>query len=482
MRQKIMAIFKKYPQGFEGLCFTQTFYNFSFYGLKSIFLLYIITHHSVSESEAIVLFATFMALSFVTCLVGGWIADNIWGTKKTIILGGFFQAFGLFLLMFSSIELVFLALSFISLGSGFFKPNLSTSVGMLFEDPRDPGKDKAYSTFYMIMNFGSFVGPLLCGFVSKTYGGYYNSLLLIIVTLSGGIYLFYQRIVFKQEKEKSVNMPALFPHSGFLGIGLIALIGVLYLLFKYHQSFSHLMGIIAIGSLLYLGKIFYGANPQERRDISNVVLYILLFAFFCALFEQTGSSLMLFFNKAVERTLFGLEIPAAALLSLNPIFVLVCSPLLILFSAKTLEKNKPMNGLVKISIGFILTGFSFLILALSCYISYAFVSPLWIMGAFLIQTFGELLIVPIGYSNISKLAPPRFRSLMMSFWLMAIAYGHYFGGFIAKFSVSSASIGETSLDHYQIFFLNLGLMPCILGILLFFSLYVIQHKRILQEC
>lgn len=472
-----MAIVKRYPQGFESLCLTQTFYNFSFYGLKSIFLLYIITRYSITESEAIILFATFMSLSYVTSLIGGWVADNKLGPKKTIILGGLFQAFGIFLLMFSSAEVVFLALSFISLGSGFFKPNLSTSIGMLFEDPRDPQKDKAYSTFYTVMNFGSFIGPLLCGFVSETYGGYYNSLLLIIVTLIGGIFLFSQRIDLKQEKEKNAPRSALPSHSGFLGLCFIALIGVLYLLFKYHQSFSHLMGIIAVGSLLYLGKIFYGSNSQEKRDILSVVLYTLLFTLFCALFEQAGSSLMLFFEKAVDRNLFGIEIPTATVLSLGPVFVLICSPLLILLSAKVLEKNKSMDGLVKIAIGFIVTGLSFVILALGCYISDALLSPLWIIGSLFIQTFGELLIVPIGYSNISKLAPPRFRSVMMSFWLMAIAYGHYIGGFIAQLSVSNSSKVETSLDHYQSFFWNLALMPCLLGILVLFFYYGLRSKN-----
>lgn len=459
-------LFKKYPQGFGGLFTTQAFFNFSFYGLKSIFILYIIAQLSLPEGAAISLFATLMALSYATSLIGGWIADQGLGVKNTIIIGGILQAIGIACLTVPSQELSFLALALISLGSGFYKPNLSSSVGMLFENPQDSQKDKAYSTFYIAMNLGCFVAPLFCGFVSKTYGGYYTSLLLIIITLMGGVYLFYQDVDLKQEITNDSRKPVL-AHPLFLGGLILILLGLLYSLFKYHDSFGHLMTVIAIGSLVYLGKIAYECTPQERRNIAQITLYIILFALFCALFEQAGSSLMLFFDKAVDRNLFGIEIPAAALLSLGPVFVFFLSPLLTLYWEQVLEKKRAMDGLIKIAIGFLFTALSFVILALACIQAKEMVSLFWVVGAILIQTLGELWIVPIGFSNISKLAPPRFRSVMMSFWLMAIAYGHYIGGFIAKFSVSESATAQASLDHYQSFFWNLALMPCILGGLLF---------------
>lgn len=477
--QLTFNVFKKYPQGFSGLFFTQAFFNFSFYGLKSIFILYVITQFSLPEAEAISLFAALMALSYAASLVGGWVADHCLGTKSTIVLGGMLQAIGIAFLMSASTEFCFIALAFISLGSGFFKPALSTSVGMLFENPRDPEKDKAYSTFYIAMNLGSFVAPLLCGFVSKTYGGYYNSLLLIIVTLMGGIYLFYYKINFKQSKDSIVSEALLFSHPAFVGVLTSILLIFLYFIFKYHSSFNHLMAVIALGSVAYFGRIFYQSNPHERRELLSIAFYILLFTFFCSLFEQAGSSLMLFFDKAVNRQIGEIEFPAAALLSLGPIFVLICGPLLILFSEKVLERKRKMDGLIKLGIGFLLTGLSFLMLALSLGGNHELVSPFWVIGAILIQTIGELWIVPIGFSNISKLSPPRFRSLMMSFWLMAIAYGHYFAGFIAQFSLSSPLSLESSLDHYQTFFLSLAIAPCTVAFLLF-VLYQIKPFNLLK--
>jgi POT family proton-dependent oligopeptide transporter len=474
-KRVILPIFRKYPPGFGGLFITQACFNFSFYGLKSIFLLYVIGQFSLSEAEGISLFATLMVLSYGSSLVGGWIADNSLGTKMTIILGGLLQTVGIFGLMFSSQDVCSLSLALISLGSGFFKPTLSTSVGMLFEDPRDPQKDKAYSTFYMAMNLGSFAAPLLCGFVSKTYGGYHNSFLLIIITLLGGVYLSYETRVLKQKKESLAFQNTLFSHPLFVISLTATLLTLLYLIFKHQGYFSHLMGVVILASLCCLGKVFSQATPQERRDITDIVLYVLLFTVFSALFEQAGSSLMLFFNKAVEHRIMGIEFPPAILLSLGPIFVLICSPFLILFSEKILEKKTPIDGLIKVGVGFILTGLSFFVLAFSCTQEDGLISPFWIIGAIFIQTVGELWIVPIGFSNVSKLAPPRFRSFMMSLWLMAIAYGHHLGGFIAQFSLADSSVVENSLSHYHTFFLNLALIPCVIALLLFLVHYIRQR-------
>ncbi|OJW54963.1 MAG: hypothetical protein BGO67_05085 [Alphaproteobacteria bacterium 41-28] len=474
-------LLKNYPPQFGGLCFTQAFYNFSFYGLKSIFVLYIITQLSLPESKAISLFATWMALAYGSSLIGGWVADNIFNAKTTIILGGLFQSLGIFFLTYSQENLVFLALALITLGSGFFKPTLSTSVGMLFDDPQDPKRDKAYSTFYVAMNLGSFIGPLICGFISKTYGGYYTSLLLIIMTLIGGIYLFYKRISFNHEKNPAILKKTLAFHAVFVGVGIVVLIFFLALLYKYHDSFHHFLAVIALGSFIYFGKIFYQSDSRERKDILNILLYILLFAFFCSLFEQAGSSLILFFDKSVDRTLLGMEIPSSALLSLNPIFVLICGPLFILFSERVIEKHKRIDGFVKMGAGFLLTGLSFFVLALSCSQRNTLVSLAWVVIALLVQVIGELFIVPIGYSNISKLSPPRYRSLMMSYWLMAIAYGNYFAGFIAQFSLSNPEMSESPIEHYQAFFLSLTLMPCLIGFLLLLYFYVKQSKSVVKR-
>lgn len=459
-----IKIFKKYPAGFGSLFATQACFNIGFYGLKSIFILYVIKQYGLAESEAFSIFAAWMALSYGASIIGGWIADNSLGTKPTIILGSILQTLGIFLLMSHTQEFFYAALASISLGSGLIKPTLSTSVGMLFKDPKDPAKDKAYSTFYIAMNIGGLIAPLVCGVINNYYEMYYNNLLLITIIAVGACF-FYRGTNFKQEKS--------FSNPIYITLLLAALFGTFYLLFKYQNSFNHLMGIVAIGSLLYFSKIFVQSSLQERRDLLGIVFYILSFVLFCALFEQESSSLMLFFDKAVDRNLMGFVIPPAFLLALGPVFVLICSPILILLFERVIEKKQPLNGLTKLSFGFAFLGLSFLVISLSCY---AGASMFWIVLAILMQTIGELLIVPIGFANISKLAPPHLRTRMMSFWLMAIAYGNYCGGFIAKLSINHAPTLESSLSHYRSFFFNLAIMPCCIALMLFIYYYV-KSKR-----
>ena len=471
-----LNFFKRYPAGFSGLFLTQVFYICSFYGLKSIFVLYAISQFSFSEKEAVSLYAAFMELSYACSLIGGWIADKSLGIKHTLYVGGCLHISGVLCLMFSAQQMCFAGMALISLGSGFFKPNLSTAVGMLFEDPKDPKKDKTYSAFYMAMNLGSFIAPLLCGFIGRRYGWHYG-LGFFVISVSSGLYFFHTKSNFKHKKEIFISESDLLSNAFFVGILLIFLLSLIYFLFQYRDSFDHLMGIIALGSFIYLGKIFYECNRQERADVLMIVLYILIFAFFCSLFEQAGSSLMLFFEKAVDRHVFGIEFPSSTLFSLGSIFVIICSPLLMMFCERVLEKNKPMAGLAKVMIGFLFVSLSFFILMLGCWQEKGLVSPFWVSGALLIQTIGELLIVPIGFSNVSKLSPPRFRSVMMSFWLMAIAYGSYFSGFIARSSlIEGSTSSEISLEHYRHFFYNLGLMPLGAVFLLF---VVVSLKKIL---
>lgn len=451
---------KYHLTNFSSIYLTQAFFNGCFYGIRSLFVLYIISQFSFTETQAINLFATFMILCYGTSLAGGYIADKALGVKNTIMMGGALSALGLLCVLFSSQDLCFFGLALASLGSGFLKPNISTAIGLLFKNPKDPKKDRAYSFLYIAMNLGSFIASIVCGFVGKTYGWYYG-VLLISGVFSGATYFVYKTMKFHPSyKEK----PIVFKGRLFGGISF--LIFFLYLLFKYQESLHGLMGIIACGSIIYFGVIFYQCQGKERKDVLVICLYIFLFALFCTLFEQAGTSLMLFYEKAVDRHLMGTVIPSSTLLSLDPLFVLLCGPLLIFLSNQYLEKTKPLTGLTKTGVGFLFVTFSFWILAFSTFQNEAsFIPLLWVIGAMLIQTIGELWIAPVSFSKISQYAPARYKSVMMSFWPMAIAYGHYFAGFIAQFSLNDSTTlsSGNSFEQYRSFFMYLSLLPLCVG-------------------
>lgn len=451
---------KYHLTGFSSIYLTQALFNGCFYGIRSVFILYVINQFSLTEAQAINLFATFMILCYGTSLIGGYIADKTLGVKNTIMIGGAFSALGLLCVLFPSQDLCFFGLALASLGSGFLKPNISAAIGLLFRNPKDQKKDRAYSFLYIAMNFGSFIASIVCGFVGKTYGWHYG-ILLISGVFSGATYFVHKTMRFhSSHKEKPVAS------KGRLFGSILSLIFFLYLLFKYQESLHSLMGIIACGSLIYFGIIFFQCQGQERKDVLSICLYIILFALFCTLFEQAGTSLILFYEKAVDRNVMGTVIPSSAFLSLDPLFVLLCGPLLIFLSAQYLEKTKPLEGLTKTGVGFLFVAFSFGILAFSTFHNNTSSIPLlWVIGAMFIQTIGELWIAPVSFSKISQYAPARYRSVMMSFWPMAIAYGHYFAGFIAQFSLndpSSLSLSN-SLEQYRAFFMYLGLLPLCIG-------------------
>ena len=454
---------RSYVSGFTAVYITQALFNGCFYGIKAIFVLYAIHYYSLTEGEAISLFAAFMILGYGTSLVGGYIADQGLGVKNAIILGGILSSLGLWCILWPSPDAFFLGLALSSLGSGLSKPNISTAMGLLFADPKDPAKDKAYAIFYMAMNFGGLVFPVIGGFVGQTYGWNYGVAFMATVFMAATGFVHKAMRFHPQHAEKPVR----FRNRIFWGI--FCLIAVLYLLFRYRDYFHGLMGIITCGSIAYLGRIISQCNAEERKDVFKVILYVLLFALFCTLFEQAGTSMMLFYEKAIDRTVMGMVIPPSAFLSLDPLYVLLMGPVLLLLSARYLEKKKSIEGFVKMGCGFVAAALCFGVLALSaCGTAAPLISPLWLVGAGLIQVMAELWVAPVSYAKISQYAPPRFQSVLMSFWLMAIAYGHYFAGFIAQLSLNDAVSlpSGNSFEKYQTFFSRLGLMALGIGVIL----------------
>lgn len=454
---------KQHLMDFSPLYLTQALFNISFYGIRSIFVLYAINRFSLNDSQAISLFATFMILCYGTSLIGGYIADKGLGVKNAVIIGGIFSTLGFLSILSPFRDLCFLGLSLASLGSGFTKPNLFTAAGLLFEDPKDPKKDRVFSLLYMAMNFGGLIASIISGFVGQTYGWHYGILLLATICM-GATYFVYKTMRFHPSYQEKLTLSK----WKLLGVNLF-LIVFLYFLFKYQHYFHSLMGIITGGSIVCLGKIYYQCSLEERKDILTIIAYIFLFALFCTLYEQAGTSLMLFFEKLVDREVMGIVVPSSAFLSLDPLFVLICGPILLFISSKYLEKSKPMNGVTKIGYGFLFVAASFGILALSTfYIKDDAVPFIWVIGAMFAQTVGELWIAPVSFSKISQYAPLRHKSILMSFWPMTIAYGHYFAGFVAQFSLCSPTLQPSDsfieVERYHAFFSYLFITPLCVGL------------------
>lgn len=470
MQHHKIQIFKHYPIGFTPIFFTQIFFNFSFYGFKSLFLLYAIELLSLKEYDAIAFFSAFMSLTYATSLIGGTLADKLIGSRNSLLIGGSVCCVAILLLIIQPHTTIYLGMALLSVGLGCYKPNFSTMLSMLYEDTQDPHKDNAFTTLYIAMNIGSFMGPLASSLISRIYG-WQSGLMMILISFLSGTLLFF-------EQTKSIKLVRTNFKKNDIAKSLFILSIVtflIYYLFKSEVYFHKLMGFIIGASIIGLGYFVYKANPQERQKLSKAIYYVILFTLFCALYEQCGSSLLLFFENFVDREVFNIVFPSSSLLSLNPLLVLLLGILIPFVATKLSNKKVVLEGFTKFAIGFFLISLSFGILFLAADLRHNPISILWMLFAIILQTIGELLIVPVGFSNISKLVPQRYMGFMMGLWLMAISYGHYLAGIIANYSLNTSE-GKFiySLENFSQFFIKLSIFPFIIAA--FLAIFIIRRK------
>lgn len=456
----VFSLLQKHPKGFSAVFTAQVLFNFGFFGLKSLFVLYVLERFAFKEADAFEIFATLMALSYAATLLGGFLADKYIGPKNALLLGGALSVAGVGLLAFPEKDAAFLGMALLSLGSGCFKPSFSTLLSFLFKDPQDPRKDEAFTHLYMAMNVGNFTGPLICGLLSRHYG-WTGGLAAAGLSFLAGSCLFWAQTRSLKTGVKTKRFLHPLQVASILAFSVLAGYGV----FTYSAYFHGLMGAAVLVSLVCFCALFYKSSRKDRDGLLKTLPYIFLFAFFCSLFEQTGSSLMVFFDRAVDRKIMGFTIPSASLLSLNPVFILMLGTVVPYVSRRFLERERPLDGLTKFGIGFFFISLSFAILALSA--SRSPVPLSWVIAAIFVQAMGELFIVPVGFASISKFAPQRRLGFMMSLWLMAIAYGHYFAGVMARLWLGAADCGlEGGLGGYRGFFFKLSVMPFVAAVLL----------------
>lgn len=459
-----------YPQGYTALFLNHSLGNFCFYGLRSLLVLYLTSVFLFSDQRAFDLYGTFMALTYLTPVLGGWLSDNILGTRLSILIGGSLVFVGCLFFVEPQIAWLILGLTFVSLGMGFMKPSTLSAVGRLFSQTRDAEKDGAYTTLYIGMNVGSTLGPLVCGWLGHVYGWHF-----VFPVIGGSVLLASMYCFVKLKPIHSIATPAseiqisrLTSAASVLGIG-----SIVWFCLAYADYMDLLMPIIILGSLSCLGFLYKKSGVADRKKLMQIGALMILFALFCSVFEQAGSSLTLFIDRCVDRQLWSFQIPTEFFQSLNPVLVIILGALL----SRLGGQGKRFGVFEKFLIGFLFVGASFLLLGfIPRFANGALVSPLWIVLVFAIQVIGELYIVPIGFSAVSKLSPQKYTSFVMGLWLVSIACGHYIASLLAKFSsLSRASDLSQSLGEYQSFFMVISIIPfalvCLIGI------YIVALKR-----
>lgn len=409
----------KHPPGLYLLFFTEMWERFSFYGMRAMLVLYLTAQYisgglGFTESSAIAIYGFFVGACYFTPLLGGYLSDRYLGRRRSITIGGLCIAIGNFsLFAVQTHAFMYLGLALIIIGNGFFKPNVSTLVGELYPK-NDKRVDSAYTIFYMGINVGSFLAPLVCGFLAEQW--------------------------FKVDM---VDFIVYGYKYGFLAAGIGMVIG---------QLLYNILGP------RYLGEIGKEPTNQKEKQANGVkqskapltateksqtavILIITCFViFFWAGFEQAGSLLTLYTQQFIDKDVFGFQVPVSWFQSVNPLFIIVFAPIIsALWMALSKRKRGDLSFATKMGIGMVLLGIGYMVLLIA--VNQTGSDPaqatkqasiLFILGTYFFHTIGELFLSPVGLSLVNKISPAKLTSLLMGVWLASTGVANIIGGQFAS--------------------------------------------------
>jgi POT family proton-dependent oligopeptide transporter len=427
------------PKGLYPLFFTEMWERFGFYMVQTILVLYMTKAMGLTDTKAYLLYGTFGSMMYLTPVIGGYLADQFIGFRQAIILGAVLFIIGYAIMAIKSPHALFLGMSFVIIGCGLFKPNVASIVGTLY-GPNDPRRDGGFTIFYMGINIGGFFAPLSAGPLVNRLG-WHAGYLAASVGLIIGLFTF---VRYRSLLGKSGAVPAISPlnrggkplfYSLFFA-GVMVLIALMYGLFMIPQITDKIIiGVV----IAIIGVILFYLFKEEKEERNKFIACLLLIAIsigFWAVYVQTYTSFMLFADRNMVQTFFGLPISAEFTQTFNPFFIVALSPILSRLYV-WLDKhgiNPTTPG--KFTLGLMLMGVGFLVLGSS--VKWFNVGGMtasgWLCFSYLFLTVGELLLSPIGLAMITRLAPPHLGGMMMGVWYLTISAGFAIGGGLATFA------------------------------------------------
>ncbi len=454
-----------HPAGLSTLFFTEMWERFSYYGMRALLILYMTTAttHVILRGDgsevvnpgmgldagtAAAIYGLYTSLVYIMALPGGWIADNLWGQRKAVWVGGWIIALGHFTMAVPSTFAFFLGLVFVVLGTGLLKPNVSTIVGELYPEG-GARRDAGFSVFYMGINVGALLGPLITSFLAEGYNWHWGfgaagvGMVLGLIQYRNRARLLGDAGLLKTE-DGAAQLAA--KSRKFFGTFFAVVVGVVA--FGYLVSsglipvsltgIATVLGysvlVIIAGYFVYLWTVG-GHTREENRRLGVIFWLFLLIAVFWSGFEQAGSSLNLFGRDYTDRNILGWLMPAGFLQSVNSFFIILLAP--VFGSAWVWLERRKRNPSIPMKAGMGLIGLAagFFVLAWGAANadpeSGSLVSPAWLVVTYFFHTVGELCISPIGLSAITKLSPVNRVGQMMGVWFVGAALGNLFAGLVA---------------------------------------------------
>lgn len=423
----------KHPRQIYILFFTEMWERFSFYGMKALLLAYMVTQLHFEDEKGYAIFGVYTALVFTMPLLGGWMADQYLGYRKAILFGGVLMSMGHLALALPYRWSFFYGMALIICGNGFFKPNVSSMVGTLYEK-NDPRKDSGFSLFYTGINTGAALGGLVCGYVGERINWHYGFGLAGVFMILGLLVFYFGQKMLKDKGLPPDPAKLRKVHFGFLRTDVILYAGVcmiapvIVVIFDFYSSMQYIMMGLGFVSLAYILFVASRLDREAMFKLLAAMVLIIFSIFYWTFYEQNAGSLNLFALRNVDMKVGGANLPALSVNNfLPPAWVILLSFLFsrlwIWLNNRKMEPSTP----VKFSFSFLLMAIGFYVFWLACKLNAdRGLIPLWTftMGYFFVIA-GELCISPIGLSMITKLSPARMVAMMMGVWFFATAIGEF---------------------------------------------------------
>jgi POT family proton-dependent oligopeptide transporter len=413
-----------HPKGLAPLFFTELWERFSYYGMRAILVLYMVAPATqgglgFDVKRAASIYGTYTMAVYLTALPGGLVADYLLGARLAVFLGGVIIACGHFSMIFHSMSSFYLGMVLIAAGTGLLKPNISAMVGGVYAD-NDPRRDSGFSIFYMGINLGAVLAPIVCGYLAQSDS--------------------FKRVLVRRGFD-----PAMSWHWGFGAAGVGMILGlIVFVLFG--RWLAHVGGRITKKALTKVSEA--AANqPLTASDWKRIAAIFIFFVFtilFWAAYEQKGASLNLFAKELVRTEIFGIGFPSSFLQSLTPLFVIMLAPTfsLLWFVMKDRQPSSP----VKFTLGLLFIGVAFLLMIpASMLTAHGKISPLWLVGLYFLEVCGEMCLSPVGLSTVTKLSPAKLVGIMMGVWFLASSLGSKLAGYLSGFFVANNPMQLTKL-------------------------------------
>lgn len=476
------SISLKQPKVFPLALITAGWERFGFYILIAAMVLYLEKYFGFSDKHSDILFSIFNALVFLTPAIGGYLADNIFGIRRSIVAGLILEGLGLFLLAFSSQIFLYIGLSLVILGVGFFKTAPTDLMGRSYE-AKDPRIDSGFTWFYLAMNLGASISMVLAGFLQQAYGWHIIFICAAISLYLGSLSYFFMR---KRAEENDVavgktKLPLKTWSKLALGTFAVLIIGA-FLLYK--PLIGQLVFyIITFCILLYFMYEIIKSPRKEKLKIIACLSLIFMGMIFFIMYFQLFMSVTLFIDRGIQHSIFGLKIPTIAFVSCNPIWIVILSPLLVSIYNFLGKRKKDLAVTTKFPLGILFISLCFFVLRVGILFpnSHLKISAWWYIASIGFFSLGELLVSALGVAMVTHIAPPRLYGIMMGTWfLIATSVGTELAGSVSNLAAIPKALHDQMaiLNTYGRVFTEIGVAGVILTILAFIAGFYI--KRIIE--